>query len=286
MMKRLYRTYVPFPIRQILRKSLRKSYKTLHDSLYDGIDSLLGSRAEMMPPRRMIFVGDGDFKKIGEKFRDHFIELGKLQPDEKILDVGCGIGRMAIPLTRYLSPQGEYHGFDIVKKGVDWCSRHISPKFPNFRFRHADVFNKHYNVRGQYQACDYRFPFSDNYFDFVFLTSVFTHMLPRDLENYLSEISRVLKSQGRCLITYFLLNPESINLIRSGLSMQAFVGEAEDYFTVTKSDPEGAIAHREDRIRTLYAKYKFRIMEPIHYGSWCGRNNFMIYQDIMLAIKE
>ncbi len=48
---------------------------------------------------------------------------------------------------------------------------------------------------------------------FVLLTSVFTHMLPQDMDNYLSEVARVLKPDGRCLITYFLLNPESLALI-------------------------------------------------------------------------
>lgn len=47
-------------------------------------------------------------------------------------------------------------------------------------------------------------------FDFVFLTSVFTHLLPEDMNNYFSEVVRVLTHARRCLITYFLLTFESL----------------------------------------------------------------------------
>ncbi len=103
----------------------------------------------MIPPRGMIFIGAGDFEQIGKDFRKHFIELGDLQPDDRVLDVGCGIGRMAIPLTSYLSKEGEYWGFDIVKKGIEWCQKRISPKYANFHFLHSDIYNKEYNPKGK-----------------------------------------------------------------------------------------------------------------------------------------
>src|SRR5688572_13819673 len=76
----------------------------------------------MIPPRGLDFVGGGNFEGIGKGFLHYFTELGGLQPEEKVLDVGCGIGRMAIPLTGYLSKTSEYHGFDIVKAGITWCN--------------------------------------------------------------------------------------------------------------------------------------------------------------------
>ena len=47
-------------------------------------------------------------------------------------------------------------------------------------------------------------------------------MLPLDMENYLSEISRVLKTGGRYLITFIILKSESEGLIRSGHSTLDF----------------------------------------------------------------
>ena len=120
-----------------------------------------------------------------------------------MLDIGCGIGRMAVPLTRYLNEQGSYEGFDIVAEGIDWCTKKITPKYPRFSFHLADVYSQKYNPEGTFSASEYPFPFKDESFDLVFLTSVFTHMLPPDVENYMKEISRVLKRNGSCLITFF-----------------------------------------------------------------------------------
>jgi ubiquinone/menaquinone biosynthesis C-methylase UbiE len=53
------------------------------------------------------------------------------------------------------------------------------------------------------QAAQYPFPFADSSFDFVYLVSVFTHMLPADMEHYLSEISRVLKPAAKCAVSFF-----------------------------------------------------------------------------------
>ena len=54
------------------------------------------------------------------------------------------------------------------------------------------------------------------------MSSVFTHMIPVEMENYLSEVSRVLKKKGKCLITYLLLNCESSDLIEQRRSKLDF----------------------------------------------------------------
>ncbi len=264
---------------------LKPTLKKFYYFLIDVIDRLKG-KDSMIPPKSMIFVGDGDFKKIGEEFKNYFIELANLQPSDRVLDVGCGIGRMAIPLTNYLSKEGEYWGFDIVKKGIEWCQSHISPKFSNFHFQHSDVYNQHYNPSGKVQAQNYQFPFDDESFDFVFSTSVFTHMLPSDMENYLSEISRVLKPKGSCLITFFLLNEESESLIASDRTSLNFAYNIQGCKTINENDPEAAVAYREDFVLRLFKKYELKIAQPIKYGSWCKRDSFLSYQDILIATKS
>ncbi len=72
----------------------------------------------------------GEFRATGEEFLTYFIEIGGLRPSDRVLDVGCGVGRMAVPLTRYLSPEGRYEGFDVMANAVEWCQRHITPRFP------------------------------------------------------------------------------------------------------------------------------------------------------------
>jgi ubiquinone/menaquinone biosynthesis C-methylase UbiE len=240
----------------------------------------------MIPPRTLDFVGGSNYRGVGLEFRDLFVRYGGLKPEDRVLDVGSGIGRMAAPLTGYLAASGEYQGFDIVKKGVEWSQKHITSRHPNFHFLHSDVKNKFYNPDGVYEASSYRFPYADGSFDFVFLTSVFTHMYPADMENYTREISRVLKKGGTCFITMFLLNEESESHIERGLSMQNFVYKLEGCVTADPKNPEGALAFEETYVRSVFPGAGLSIREPIHFGSWCGRKEFLSYQDIVIAAKN
>ena len=268
-----------------LRKWLRRILREVYYFLIDTFDSALGRRDELTPPRRMVFVGDGNFRAIGEEFLRYFTELGKFKPNEGVLDVGCGVGRIAVPLTRFLDKDGSYEGFDIVKTGTDWCNNNISRKFPHFHFQHADILNRAYNPKGKLDAAKWRFPYQSGTFDFVFLTSVFTHMLPEAMENYFSEISRVLKRDGRCLITFFLLTAESVGLVDQRKSTLDFKYAFGKYRVIDEDAPESAIAYAEQYIRSLYQKHDMMIMEPVYYGSWCGRQDFLSYQDIIVAIR-
>lgn len=110
-------------------------------------------------------------------------------------------------------------------------------------------------------------------------------MLPADMENYLSEISRVLKPNGRCLITYFLLNSEVQELIKEGKSFHKFAYELDGCRVEFEDAPENAVAYDESYVRNLYSKYGFSISNPIHYGSWCNRKDGQSWQDMVFAIK-
>lgn len=234
---------------------------------------------------KLLIGGSQDFESMGSLFLNWFKELGGLQPNERVLDVGCGIGRMAIPLTRYLNADGSYEGLDIVREGIDWCKRNIEPRYPNFNFQLADIFNKSYNSGGRLAANKYKFPFQNESFDFVFLTSVFTHMLPDDVQNYLRETARVLKHGGRCFITFFLWNEESAGLIHSGKSMFDFRHAISMYHLVDIDLPESAICYDESFVCDLFGTCGLGDNLKIHYGEWCGRTHYVDGQDIVVACK-
>jgi len=237
-----------------------------------------------LPPRKLVrAVGGGDYAEIGEEFLPYFIDLAGLEPHESVLDIGCGCGRMAVPLTRHLNESGSYEGFDIQPPGIHWCQEKVTPLYPNFRFQVADVYNKKYNPRGRFKSQDYRFPYEDDSFDFVFLTSVFTHMLRADMEHYTDEIVRVMKPDGRCLITCFLLNDESRSLIKDGRSTLTFDYVVEHTAVHRTSVPEAAVAFDEEEMLNVLEDRGLSVDKPIRFGSWCGREEFLSYQDMILA---
>jgi len=278
-----------------MKMMLKKRAPTLLDmsintyyGLKDFRDMLLLRRDPLIPPTRLMFDGPRsiqDFKNNGTDFLEYFVNLCNLKPDGKVLDVGCGIGRKTLPLTQYLDENGKYEGFDIIDLGINWCNQNITNKYPNFHFQKADVINKYYNPDGKYEASEYKFPFEENYFDLVFLGSVFTHMLPNELENYLSEVFRVLKSDGRCLISYFLINKNSLGAIQSNKSSIDFKYDLDNYRTTDIDIPEDAVSYKESYIRNLYQKQSLEILEPIYFGSWSGRDEYLDYQDLIIAKK-
>jgi ubiquinone/menaquinone biosynthesis C-methylase UbiE len=274
------------------------SLRRLRRSIKDRFDLVVGNRDLFTPPRWMVIqVGGGDFKAIGEGFLRQFIEAGGLKPSDRVLDVGSGCGRIALPLTRYLSPEGRYCGFDVMGEPVKWCQKTIGSRFANFSFVQADIFNKAYNPKGRSKAAEYRFPYDDNAFDFVLLTSVFTHLVPADLERYLTEIARVLRPGGKFFSTFFLLNDVSQQCISRGVSKINFQHVLGPWSRSERSDtPEWAVAHDEGYVEGLCERLGFEIARPIQYGYWSGRplgNGHQTveeakadYQDYVWALKK
>jgi len=276
-----------------LKRPRGKAAQSDHEILIQGLrrslpQELFGRFAPLIPPLELMHdgpVGYQEFKDNGEEFFAYYTDLCHLNCHERMLDVGSGIGRKTFRLADYIQSPGSYEGLDIVKTGIDWCTEHITRRNRRFRFQLIDVYNRYYNPAGSQKAADYRFPFEDGSFDFVVLASVFTHMLPQDLENYLSEVARVLRRGGRCLISFFLLNDVSRELLNAGKSSVQMNPWMDSLWTADPNNPETAIGYEEDFVRSLYDKHKLEIAPPIHYGGWSGREDFLSYQDLLLAFK-
>ena len=260
--------WIPLALRQAIKRQLLKRE-----------DRRNPITAPRVPPRAQTFIGGGDFERVGDEFFTVLKRRG-LSPDMDILDVGCGQGRMARPLVGFLNG-GSYTGFDIVSGGIQWCRQHYAD-VPNFTFEHVPVFNRRYNRGGTVKASEFVFPYENGRFDMIFLTSVFTHMFAQDVENYLSEIARVLKPGGSCLITWFLLNDDS-RAAENPFYDFAFDHDPVSQTTTPKS-PEAAMAFDEDYVRGLYGRCGLSIQD-VEYGIWARPDSGNQLQDMVVGVK-
>jgi ubiquinone/menaquinone biosynthesis C-methylase UbiE len=267
----------------LLRRTRRRAY--LHTLL--AADRLFGKHSEIIP---WFCRWDGknasELKATGQQFLRYFIDVCGVKPDAHILDVGCGIGRIAVPLTKYITNRGSYDGLDIIPEAIRWCSRKITPRYPNFRFKFANVANQDYNPKGGINAAEYVFPYDDASFDFVFLGSVFTHMLPHEIGRYLFEITRVLKVEGKTLITFFLLTPQTRARVMRGESTLPFIYEGVGFKAISELVPEAAVAFDESYIKEQYERCGLTLTAPIRYGTWSYRFSDFEYQDFIVAEKR
>lgn len=250
----------------------------------DTVDRVRGRRDDLTPPRRMITGDYSEFHRIGEEFLGHFVRIGGLRPSDSVLDVGCGVGRMAVPLTRHLEAGAGYEGFDVVAREVDWCRRHITPRHPNFRFMLLDVRHPRYNPSGSVEPAAVVLPYADASFDFAFFTSVFTHLLAAEWNRYLEELARVLRPGGRFLGTYFLLNDDSRARIATGQSHLGFAHGEELVRWEDAGDPEAAVAYDEAAVTARHAEHGLPVGD-VHHGYWDGREEFLTWQDLVAGSR-
>jgi SAM-dependent methyltransferase len=242
-----------------------KSIKKAKNMVLDIMD-LRNRNAPLIPPlkfRRII----GQSSNYTDDRSTELKNYCNLRPNDSILDVGCGCGAMVYSLIMYTKYQGNYEGFDIIKDFTVWLTKNITPKYPNFRFQYMDIYNKSYNPSSINPAKNLRFPYEDNKFDIVWLGSVFTHLLPEDLESYLSEIHRVLKPNGKCLISYYLFSNERPNEIKNAEIRSKFVDAGKGYWTTNLKCPEEAVAYDQKYVLSLYSKLKLELTMPIIYRS-------------------
>lgn len=243
----------------------------------DARDALTGRRDGLVPPRRRQFVGAGDFVAVGDEFLAHFRDIGGLEPYHRVLDVGCGIGRMARPLAAFLDPaRGSYDGFDVNRAGIEWCRAQYAP-YPHFRFRAVDLFNTRYRPDAGGSAASFSFPYADGSFDFVFATSVFTHLLAGDADRYLAEVARVLAPGGRLFATFFLRGGEET---APALSFRA----VDDVMAVVDDDvPEEAVAFDAGWVAGRTAAHGLTTVTT-RPGTWTGADG-LSFQDIVVAAR-
>jgi len=130
-------------------------------------------------------------KEHADNMRAALARHGFEMPD-KILDFGCGAGRM----IRWLKPEAErgtVWGCDITAEYIHWLQRNLRPPFRFFTSTTMPTL-----------------PFPDGHFGLVYAGSVFTHIA--DLaEAWVLEVRRIVKTGGLAYLTVH--DPAAANLM-------------------------------------------------------------------------
>lgn len=109
--------------------------------------------------------------------------LAKIQPGEKVLDLGSGLGVDSFLACHYAGPSGKVIGLDISSKEVQHATKRAESRGLNMKFVNADMES---------------IPLPDEMLDVVISNGAFC--LAPNKEKAFSEIFRVLRPGGRMAI--------------------------------------------------------------------------------------
>ena len=101
----------------------------------------------------------------------------------RILDWGCGPGRIIRHLPGAIGNGCEYFGTDYNKKSIEWCSQNLS------------------NIKFNLNTLVAQLPYPDNYFGVIYGISIFTHLSEQLHVDWYKELFRILKPKGIMFLT-------------------------------------------------------------------------------------
>lgn len=103
--------------------------------------------------------------------------------NRRILDWGCGPGRIIRHLPKVIGNDCEYYGTDYNKKSIDWCSKNLA------------------EIQLNYNSLTAQLPYDDNFMDVIYGISIFTHLSEQLHYDWYNELYRILIPNGIMFLT-------------------------------------------------------------------------------------
>jgi SAM-dependent methyltransferase len=186
-----------------LVKSVRAALRRLGERRARRFDGAL------LPPAHMRYCGaefrdDATFLASGKAEARRLMSEFGLDRHTRMLEIGCGPGRLPIGILAEFGDIDRYDGVDVDARAIRWCRTFITAGHPGFVFHHVAARNARYNPDGPPMDARFRLPLPDGGYDLVYLHSVFSNMEPDDVRVYAREFHRLLKPDGRGFLTAFV----------------------------------------------------------------------------------
>jgi len=248
-LNRLLRLFVP----SVARLSYHPLFKMLNPIA--DIPILFNASYRNLPPNHLrVRIGVGNkllfnhhyYLQAGQYFYNQFALRGYIQQNSTILEIGSGAGRMAMPFAGS-DFQGCYTGIDIDEEMVNWCSNNFDSRF---KFLLSTHNSKTYE--GSSESRYYRLPIENSSVDFVFSTSLFTHLLDFEMRNYITECARVAKTGAYIVMSYFCRDTVAIG---DRWTFQHRIGPA---YVENLKYPEAAVAYDRRYLEELFRSSGFQ----------------------------
>jgi len=133
-------------------------------------------------------------------------QIGAIQQNDTILDVGSGNGRLAMGL--YQLNYQYYIGLEIIPQCVEFCRKTFRDA-PGYQFLNTHNENRHYH-KGLKTAEDVSYPVISSTIDSVIAMSFFSHTGTLNVaRRHIAQIKFACKPYGRFYSTWFFGKPNS-----------------------------------------------------------------------------
>lgn len=131
---------------------------------------------EIFKHRGKVFIEpQEDIPKITQIFKKNKVK--------KILDLGCGTGRHLVFLAK---KRFDVYGFDVAEEGIKIAKNWLAKEKQKADLKIGSIYK--------------RLPYPDNFFDAVISTNAIHHGRIEDIRLAISEVKRILKSNGLIFI--------------------------------------------------------------------------------------
>ena len=227
-------------------------------------------------------IGQGDPEKVGMGLFEFVTKHVPVRPNMRILDLGCGLGRSSAPFVDYLRDEGHLVGVDVVERMASFCREVIGSRYPNSNF-YACAAPESY-LREQQRENPTNLPSIEEVlaqhapFDLVLAFSVFTHLLPKEMDAYFSLFDRILKADGWLVLTFLFLDEWTRPKIRNRALPTMVAGDTPDRVPepgrvcfASPSNPRAAVAIALEDVLQMVKTHgfqpladRFRIMAGVN----------------------
>lgn len=227
------------------------------------------------------FKDEGEWRKRGERAFGVLKEQGALQG--LLVELGCS-GHLPAMLKKE-APEGiRYHGIGLIAPILKWCGEAFQQNGA-FAFSRIDIRDPLRNPNGSVIPEKMRLPFDDATVDTVYVDVSFTTISQSALRRYMSEISRVLKTGGRMIAFFYLLDGTAMVRISQRRTKYTFEHRLDTYCRAQDPKRPGApIAYNDTFIKMLGAPVHLDV-KHVANGAWAGHENATAFEDLVVLEK-